>query len=116
MGAWKAFMTYVSSPLETIKLLSAINSRLTSIEDRLRYVETRSTHMSAAIDKIRAEIAENKDLVASTKALVSGLAQQIRDAKGDEEALEALASDLDAQNDELAAAVTENTPFTPSGQ
>ena len=116
MGAWKAFMTYVSSPLETIKRLDAITSRLTRIEDRLQAIDTRSTTMSAAVDKIKAEIAENKDLVASTKALVSSLAQQIRDAKGDEEALEALANDLDAQNSELAAAVTENTPFTPSGQ
>ena len=116
MGAWKAFMTYVSSPLETLRRLDAINTRLSSIEDRSLNIDTRSTHMSAAIDKIRSEIAENKDLVSSTKALVSSLAQQIRDAKGDEEALEALAADLDAQNAELAAAVTENTPFTPSGQ
>lgn len=72
--------------------------------------------MSQSLDKIRAEIAENKDAVESTKALLTTLAQQIRDNATDQDALESLAAQLDSQNAELAAAVTENTPFTPSGQ
>lgn len=109
MGASKifmAFMTYVCFPLRATKHLEAIIDRLNKME----------TTMSAALDKIRQEVAENKDAVEATKVLLSNLSQQIRDNKGDEEALEELAASLDAQNAELAAAVTENTPFTPSGQ
>lgn len=66
--------------------------------------------MSAALDKLRQEVAENTAAVASAEQLISGLAQQLRDAIGDEAALQALADELDANSNRLAAAVASNTP------
>ena len=66
--------------------------------------------MSAALDKLRQEVAENTAAVASAEQLISGLAQQLRDAIGDEAALQALADELDANSNRLASAVASNTP------
>lgn len=66
--------------------------------------------MSAALDRLTAEVAETKDAVDSAVTLIAGLAQQIRDNATDPAALNALADQLDADQAEIAAAVTENTP------
>ena len=69
--------------------------------------------MSAELDCLTEEVAETKTVVASAKALLSRLAELIRNAGTDPVALAALANDLDAQNAELAAAVAANTPAEP---
>lgn len=66
--------------------------------------------MSAALNRLTAEVAENTNTTASAKALISGLAQQIRDNAGNETALNKLADELDASGADLAGAVAENTP------
>jgi septal ring factor EnvC (AmiA/AmiB activator) len=69
--------------------------------------------MSAELDRLTTEVAETKTAVASVLALVEGLAQQIRDNATDPVALNKLADDLDAAQQDIAAAVTANTPPTP---
>lgn len=66
--------------------------------------------MSAELDRLTTEVAETKTAVASVLALVEGLAQQIRDNATDPVALNKLADDLDAAQQDIAAAVTANTP------
>ncbi len=66
--------------------------------------------MSAALDRLKASMAANASATASAIALISTLAGEIRNAIGDDDALNALADKLDAENGELAAAVTANTP------
>ena len=66
--------------------------------------------MSAQLDKLTTEVSETKTVVASAVTLIEGLAQQIRDLKDDPVALEALATELDATTNALAAAVAANTP------
>lgn len=65
--------------------------------------------MSVGLERIRAEIAENNEVVDSVLVLVSEMAEKIRDNSDDEAALNALADQLDASADKLAAAVASNT-------
>ena len=67
-------------------------------------------NMSAALDRITAEVSESRTATDSALALIAGLVTQIRDNANDPAALTALADSLDAQQADLAAAVTENTP------
>lgn len=66
--------------------------------------------MSASLDRITREVSESRQATESVLTLVSGLSDQIRDLKDDPAALEQLADDLDAQQGEIASAVTANTP------
>lgn len=76
----------------------------------LHEINGRVKTMSAALDRLTQEVAQTKDAVASVLTLVDGLAQQIRDNIDDSDALNALADDLDAQQKDIADAVTANTP------
>ena len=60
--------------------------------------------------RLTTEVAETKTVVDSAITLLGGLAQQIRDLKGQPAALAALADKLDAQQAALAAAIVANTP------
>lgn len=71
--------------------------------------------MTAALDRIRQEVAESRAVTQSAITMISGLAAQILELKDDPVALEALAADLDAQQQALAAAITANTPAAPGG-
>jgi chromosome segregation ATPase len=76
----------------------------------LIHLDERISVMSAALDRLTAEVSESREATNSVLTLVAGLADQIRDLKDDPAALEALADDLDAQQSEISAAVTANTP------
>ncbi|HET9535491.1 MAG TPA: hypothetical protein VFP43_09130 [Mesorhizobium sp.] len=71
--------------------------------------------MKDQLAKIEKEVSENSDAVDSAVTLLTGLAAEIRDAAGDEEAIEALATKLDQNSARLAQAVVDNTPFQRSG-
>jgi len=66
--------------------------------------------MKETLDRLRGEVTEARTIADGTKTLLGGLAQQIRELKGDQDALEQLASDLDATNADVAAALVDNTP------
>ena len=71
--------------------------------------------MSASLDRLTREVAESRTVTESAVTLLDGLAQQIRDLKDDPAALEALANDLDSQQQALAAKISENTPADTGG-
>lgn len=103
--------------------LDALDSRLRFIEGKLNRIlgmelgEARRDIMaSKSFERLAQEVTENRDAVASVEALIVNLAQQMRDAAGDEEAINKLADELDANTGRLSKAVADNTPFTPSGQ
>lgn len=79
-------------------------SLLTDIREELRT-------MNAALDTLTAEVTENASVVESAVALLSGLSAALREAiaANDPAALTDLANRLDAQTNELAAAVAANT-------
>ncbi len=66
--------------------------------------------MADGLDNVTREVSEIGDVVDSAVALINGLAGEIRDAAGDEDALNELANRLDSKASELAAAVAANTP------
>lgn len=70
--------------------------------------------MSDALNRLTAEVAEQKTVIDSAVTLLGSLAQQIRDNVGDEDALNSLADSLDTQTNQLAAAVSANTPAQPA--
>lgn len=79
----------------------------------LHFILRRTIHMSAALDRLTTEVSETSTAVDSVLALVEGLAQQIRDAAEDPVKLNALADELDAKQQAIAAAVAANTTPTP---
>lgn len=72
--------------------------------------------MSKDLETIRASVERIETVGDSTIALVEGMAATIRDLKDDPAALEAFAARLDAQSEELAAAVAANTPAPPPAE
>jgi hypothetical protein len=71
--------------------------------------------VSQELDDIKREVQESKTVTEGAAALIQSLADQILSNKDDPAALEQLARDLDAQSQQLAAAVQANTPIQPSG-
>jgi len=88
----------------------AIINRLASIESKLLSILQGVNAMSAELDTLTTEVAEIKTVAASAVALIEGLSTQILALKNDPVALTALAAELDASSNALAAAVTANTP------
>lgn len=86
---------------------------LTDLRGDIKTLTKEFRKMSAELDRLTTEVAETRAAAASIIALVSGLAEQIRDLKDDPAALAALADDLDAQQAAIAEAVTANTPTEP---
>lgn len=68
--------------------------------------------MANELDRLTTEVSETETVVDSAIALITGIAQQLRDAvaQNNPAAITALADKLDAKQAELAAAVTANTP------
>jgi chromosome segregation ATPase len=70
--------------------------------------------MQAELERLTTEVAESKTVNLSAIALLNGLAERIRNLEPTREAINKLASDLSGSTDELAAAVTANTPAEPT--
>lgn len=94
--------------------LARVLASLRRIESALARTSLREHFMANTLDHIKASVAANLTVTQSVLTLVSGLAQQIRDNAEDPAALEALAGQLDAENAQLAQAVTDNTPTPPA--
>jgi hypothetical protein len=79
-------------------------------------IERKIDDMPNHLEVIRKEVAKNHDLTKSVHALVQGLKAQLDAAieAGDPAALKELSADLSAHGDQLAAAVSENTPADPN--
>lgn len=66
--------------------------------------------MSAQMDALEAQVTATKTVTDSAIVLLQGLRQQIIDAGTDQGKLTTLTDSLRTETDELAAAVTANTP------
>lgn len=69
--------------------------------------------MSQALDNLTTQVRNLESVDDSAITLIQGLASQIAALKDDPVALQALADEVSAKADELAAAVTANTPPSP---
>jgi hypothetical protein len=75
----------------------------------------RDKAMAQSTEQLRAAVAAQQDATQSAITLIQGLADQIEEALGDDAEVERIAGEIRASAQNLAQAVTENTPFTPSG-
>ena len=91
----------------TFRLLLQVHRRLRSVDWQLERMERT---MSAAFDRLVREVQETKDAAQAAATLLATLSQNMRDNAGDEDAINQLADTLDQTQQQLAAAVTANTP------
>jgi len=66
--------------------------------------------MATDLGPLTAEVTRNTEVDGSAIALLNGLSAKIAELKNDPVALQALADQLKASSDSLAAAVVANTP------
>lgn len=66
------------------------------------------------VEQLRKAVAEQDEIVASAVTLLAGLSRTILQLRGHPRALRQLAADLDAQREELAAALVHGTPAEPA--
>ncbi len=85
-----------------------------ALADLKAFITREFKKMSVSLDRLTTEVNENTAVIDSAVTLINGLAQQIRDAVDDPAKLNALADELDAKSNALAAAVTANTPAPPT--
>lgn len=100
------------------RLDGRLTRRLTKLEKLLNLLLAharadvqRDIHMSTAVEDVKREVAEARGAHASAIALITQLVGMIQDAT-DLEELKATAQELSDSTDELAAAVTANSPST----
>ena len=89
---------------------SDLNDRLTRIERKLDLILNKENRIMATIADLQAEVAQEDTVIDSAVTLIKGLADQVAALKPDQAAIDALAADIQAKSDALAAAVTANTP------
>jgi hypothetical protein len=89
----------------------AIHVKLDLITDLLRRILHLEVQQVADIEALTAEVAETQEVEQSAIVLIQNLAQMVRDLEPTQEAIDALASQLDGSQAALAAAVaTAPTP------
>lgn len=98
----------------TMKPDPATQSLFDRLESALETLTEKADAMGINLADIQREVAENNDAIQSAVTLIGQIAQALRDAAGDQDAVNALANQLDAQSNALAAAVTANTSAAPS--
>jgi TolA-binding protein len=107
---------------ETTAMLNLVSARLAVVDAKLDLVllrlgasEEREVAMSAEVDRIRASVTQLTSVTQGAVTLLGQLAQRVRDLSGDPAALTALADEIDQRKQELATAVTTNTPAQGGG-
>ncbi len=90
-----------------------IHRKLDELLRGLAFLTHESRHIMSALDDLAVQVQANADAEAAAVALIQGLAAEIAAAAGDSAKVAALAAELKASGDALAAAVVANTPAAP---
>lgn len=90
-----------------------IERKLDRLLTLVQAVLTQEKLMSAELDNLKTQVAANTSAEQSAVLLLGRLGDLIRSSVNDPAALTKLANDLDASKQQLAAAVTANTPAAP---
>ena len=104
----------------TLKMvtLQTIDERLDHIARQVdviaRVLAVEGKLIMAALDDLTTQVAANTSAEASAILLIQGLAKEIADSASDTTKVQALAAQLKASGDALAAAVVANTPVAPA--
>jgi hypothetical protein len=92
----------------------AINGKLDLVLALLKSIQLGGVNVTQELQSLTEEVSRNTAVDQSAIQLLNGLAEKIEAIKQDPIALQALASDMRASSDALAAAVVANTPAAPS--
>jgi hypothetical protein len=84
---------------------------LRRISKQLDRIEDKENIMSAELDALALEVTDTNTIMQSAIVLIQGLASRLAEIADDPAQILALAAELDAKSDELAAAVQANTPL-----
>jgi ABC-type transporter Mla MlaB component len=98
---------------ETSAYLKILDGKLDLILDRILSLTEQGNAMSAEVDRIKASVAGLTSISHSAITLLTELGNEIRARQDDPAALTALANEVDQRKQELAAAITANTPAAP---
>lgn len=90
--------------------IEKLDRKLEHEHELLHNIKERLEAMSTELDRLTTEVAEIKTVTKSAAALLRRLATIIRDNANNPAALTALADELNAEEQDLAAAVVESTP------
>lgn len=91
-----------------------LSRRLGRIERALLFIIERLEQMALDFTRLEQEVAQNSDVIQSVVTLLTNIADAIRDAAGNQQKVEALATKLDTQTQALADAVAASTPADPT--
>ena len=91
-----------------------ISRRLGRIEKALTHIIEKVEEMALNFARLEQEIAQNSDVIQSVITLLTQIADAIRDAAANQQKVEALATQLDAQTQAMADAVAASTPAANS--
>ncbi len=95
---------------EIVKWLALIESRLEHIQQALERQNQEISDMATDLTALAAEVAEDTDVTNSAVTVINELKQAIIDAGGNQEAVDALTAQLDANTNALAAAIAQTEP------
>jgi hypothetical protein len=81
---------------------------------KLDEILAKENAMAGELATLQTEVEETKTIMGSAIVLIQGLKAALDAAGSDPAALAALSAELDAKQQELAAAITANTPTPPT--
>lgn len=87
---------------------------LTLLQQLQQQITNEETHIMASIKDLQDEVTAEDTVIDSAVTLIEGLAAQVAALQPDQAAIDALAADIKAKSDALAAAVAANTPAAPA--
>lgn len=93
--------------------LAALISLLLSMDGKLDLILKKEATEMAAIDDLAVKVARNATVTGSAIVLIQGIKAALDAAGTDPVKLAALGASLDSADDELAAAISANTPSAP---
>lgn len=84
--------------------------RLDEILSHVRALVAQGENMAGEMERLQAEVSESASVIDSAIALIRGIKAALDAAGTDRVALNTLSDSLDAKEQELSAAILENTP------
>lgn len=86
-----------------------VETKLDKILSELKNLRKDDKVIMRNLEELRAQVSETTTAEKAALTLIQGLVARLDSAAGDEEAVRAIIADLKASEDQLAAAVVENT-------
>lgn len=97
-----------------LKLLFAeirnLNKRFNRLEEQANIINFKLKKVMQTLDELKALVEQENSVIDSAITLLNGLSEKIAALTPDQAAIDALATEVKAKSDALAAAITANTP------